>query len=166
MIRKANTTDIESILLVTQACARHMISQGIYQWNEHYPNAAAFEKDIERGDLYVLILDQTIVGTIVISYVMDEVYQPVKWLTSNDKNLYIHRLAVHPDHQGQGLAQKLMDFAENYGRINGYSSIRLDTFSQNKRNQDFYERRGYTPLSSIYFPVKSEHPFYCYERVL
>ncbi len=52
MIRKATSSDVASILLVTKACAKSMISKGIYQWNEHYPNAAAFEKDIKRNELY------------------------------------------------------------------------------------------------------------------
>lgn len=166
MIRKATSSDVDSILLVTKACAKSMISKGIYQWNEHYPNAAAFEKDIKRNELYVLTNENIIIGTIVISTFMDDEYQSIKWLTPNDKNLYIHRLAVHPDYQGQGLAQKLMDFAEAYGSENGYDSIRLDTFSQNPRNQKFYERRNYKRLGSIYFPKQSEHPFYCYERLL
>src|SRR5690606_13960446 len=166
MIRKATSSDIESVLLLTKACAKSMISKGIYQWNEHYPNAAAFEKDIARDELYVLISDHAIVGTIVISSFMDKEYQAITWLTPNGKNLYIHRLAVHPDYQGRGFAQKLMDFAENFGRDNGYSSIRLDTFSQNPRNQIFYECRNYRRLGSVYFPLQSQHPFYCYEHLL
>jgi len=73
---------------------------------------------------------------------------------------------VNTDNQGQGYAQKLMTFAENYAIENNYASIRLDTFSQNKRNQKFYELRGYKRLGNIYFPKQSEHPFYCYELVL
>ena len=166
MIRKATSSDIDSILLVTKACAKHMINKGIYQWNEHYPNAEAFQKDITRNELYVLINYTTILGSIVISTFMDEEYNVIEWLTPSDKNIYIHRLAVHPDHQGQGFAQQLMDFAENFAEEHGYSSIRLDTFSQNDRNQRFYEHRGYKRLGSIYFPKQSEHPFYCYELVL
>lgn len=166
MIRKATSSDIESILVVTKACAKAMISKDIYQWNEHYPNAAAFEKDIERDELYVLTKNDLVIGTIVISTLMDDEYQDIAWLTPNDKNLYIHRLAVHPDYQGRGFAQELMEFAENFGSANAYNSIRLDTFSQNQRNQTFYERRGYKRLGNIYFPKQSEHPFYCYELVL
>ena len=166
MTRKATFADIESILVLTQACAKDMISKGIYQWNEHYPNAEAFQSDINRDELYVLIQDHTIVGSIVISTFMDDVYNPITWLTPSDKNIYIHRLAVHPTYQGQGFAQQLMDFAEKFALDTNYISVRLDTFSQNERNQRFYERRGYKRLGSIYFPKKSEHPFYCYEMVL
>lgn len=166
MIRKGKIEDIKSIMNLTKACAKAMIAKGIYQWNAHYPNSSAFKKDVERNELYVLETDSDISGTIVISTVMDEEYKPIEWLTKNDNNLYIHRLAIHPNLQGKGYAQQLMDFAENYAIENNYSSIRLDTFSQNKRNQKFYELRGYKRLGDIYFPKQSEFPFHCYELLL
>ncbi|MEO1032791.1 MAG: GNAT family N-acetyltransferase [Bacteroidota bacterium] len=166
MIRKGNLEDIESIMDLTKACAKAMIAQGIYQWNDYYPNAQAFETDVKRDELYVLDIDGRVKGTIVISTFMDEVYSPAKWLTENKNNIYIHRVAIHPELQGQGYARGLMDFAEQFAIDNSYSSIRLDTFSQNKRNQKFYELRGYKRLGDIYFPKQSEYPFYCYELVL
>ncbi|SHG85343.1 GNAT family N-acetyltransferase [Winogradskyella jejuensis] len=166
MIRKGKLTDITAIIEMTKSCAKHMISKGIYQWNEHYPNKGAFVKDVKREELYVLEFNNEIIGSIVISNLMDEEYIPIKWLTKNDKNLYIHRLAIHPKCQGKGYAQKLMDFAERFAIENNYTSIRLDTFSQNKRNQKFYELRGYRRLGDIFFPKQSEYPFHCYELVL
>ena len=166
MIRKGLSSDINIILKITKACANHMIGQGIYQWNEHYPNKSAFEIDVDRNELYVLEINGEINGCITISTIMDDEYIPVKWLTSNKNNIYIHRLAIHPEQQGKGYAQQLMDFAEQHAMENSYTSIRLDTFSQNKRNQIFYELRGYKKLEDIYFPKQSEYPFHCYESVL
>ena len=165
MIRHAKISEIPDILVMTKACASYMISKGIYQWNEHYPSAGAFEKDIEREELYVLEMDENIIATIVISTLMDDEYVPVRWLTSNSNNYYIHRLGVHPNHQRKGYAQKLMDFAESKAKENGITSIRLDTFSQNSRNQKFYEKRGYTRLEDIAYTKQSEHPLHCYELV-
>ena len=101
----------------------------------------------------------------------NDIYQwtteyPSEQAFENTKNYYIHRLAVHPKHQGKGFAQRLMDFGENFARENNGLSVRLDTFSQNKRNQKFYEQRGYAKLGDIFFPNQSEHPFHCYELVL
>lgn len=166
MIRKGKIEDIEAIMKLTKACAKFMIANGIYQWNEHYPNPSAFENDIERNELYVLEHNGFVSGTIVISTLMDQEYMPIKWLTKNENNIYIHRLAIHPELQGKGYAQQLMAFAEKHAIENNYSSIRLDTFSQNKRNQKFYELRGYRRLGDIYFPKQSEHPFHCYELII
>ena len=166
MIRRAKISEIPDILAICNACAKHMISKGIYQWNEHYPSAYVFEKDIERDELYVLEINEKVIGTIVITTLIDKEYIPIKWSTENANNIYIHRLAISPLLQGKGYAQQLMSFAEDYAKENGYVSIRLDTFSQNIRNQKFYEARGYTRLGDIYLPNQSEYPFHCYELVL
>ena len=166
MIRKGTFLDIDRILEITKACAKQMISQGIYQWNEHYPNKEVFEIDVNRNELYVLEIHSKIIGCIAISTLMDKEYIPVKWLTPNKNNIYIHRLAIHPEQQRKGYAQQLMDFAEQFAIENNYTSIRLDTFSQNQRNQIFYELRGYKKLEDIYFPKQSEYPFHCYELIL
>ena len=166
MIRQAKIAEIPDILTITTACTNHMIDNGIFQWNTDYPSKQAFAKDIERDELYVLENKNRSIGTIVISTLMDEEYAQVDWLTPNENNYYIHRLSVHPDFQGNGFAQQLMDFAETKARQDKCPSVRLDTFSQNLRNQKFYETRGYRKLGDIYFPKQSEHPFHCYELVL
>ncbi len=162
MIRKALFSDLDSIHELTQACAKAMIAKNIYQWNEYYPTRDRFQKDIELQELYILE-ETTIKGIVVLTQIMDEEYVPIQWLTKNANNMYIHRLAVDPKYWGQGYAQKLMEYAEHYAIKKGFASIRLDTFSQNKRNQKFYETRGYHRLGEIYFPKQSKEPFYCYE---
>ena len=166
VIVSAKKSEIPEILDLTRACARAMIAQNIFQWNEHYPSAEAFEADIDRDELFVLKVENKIIGSLVCSTLMDEEYVPIDWLTPNGDNLYIHRLSVHPEHQKRGHARTLMSYAEAFAKAHHMSSVRLDTFSQNHRNQKFYEARGYYKLGTIYFPNQSKHPFYCYELVL
>lgn len=166
MIRYAKLSEIPEILSMTNACRLHMESQQIFQWTLDYPSKDNFIADIEREELFVLVQEQKLLGCIVISTLMDDEYKPIPWLTPNTTNIYVHRLCIHPESQGKGYAQKLMDFAESNARKKGCSSIRLDTFSKNKRNQKFYECRGYQKLENIYFLNQSQHPFHCYELVL
>ena len=81
-------------------------------------------------------------------------------------NIYIHRLAVHPDYQKKGIGKSLMTFAEEYAKINDFKSIRLDTFSKNIRNNKFYKSRNYNQLGNVFFPMQSEYPFHCYEKII
>lgn len=166
MIRKALFSEVDSIHEITQACAKAMIAKGIFQWNEQYPSKDHFQKDIELEELYVLEEESRIKGIIVITEIVDKEYLPVTWLTENKNNFYVHRLAVDPKYWGQGYAQQLMDFAEHQARNKNFISIRLDTFSQNKHNQKFYEARGYQRLGNIYFLNQSKQAFYCYELIL
>ena len=166
MIELANTSHLSEIKQLTEACAKAMQEKGIFQWNEFYPSREKLALDIEKEELYLLKKEGVIIGIIVLTPEMDEEYIPVQWLTSNSENLYVHRLGTHPAVWGEGFGQTLMDFAETFARKNRFQSVRLDTFSQNLRNQKFYEARGYKRLGNIYFPKQSEHPFYCYELVL
>ncbi|MEP0266754.1 GNAT family N-acetyltransferase [Dokdonia sp.] len=166
MIVPAKISEIPEILSLTKACAQFMISKGIFQWNEHYPSQSAFERDIDRNELYLLKVESRILGIVVISTFMDEEYIPVNWLSPNSNNLYIHRLAVHPDFQRKGYAIQLMDYAEAFAKAQKAISIRLDTFSQNPRNQKFYTARGYQKVGDIAYPKQSKYPFYCYELLL
>ncbi len=165
-IKNATSEDIDQLYSITKSCAKNMIEKGIFQWDEHYPSREILQKDIDLQQLWKLEDTDTIIGLIVLTENIDEEYKNVKWLTENHNNLFVHRLAINPHLQGKGYAQKLMDFAENFARERNYKSIRLDTFSKNKRNQQFYEKRNYTRLESIYFLNQSKHPFYCYEMII
>ncbi len=166
MIRKAKISELQEIKQLTEACAEAMIKKNIFQWNEHYPSFEKLRQDIEQNELYVFQKDSKIIGIIVITEIMDDEYLPIQWISKTSSNIYLHRLAVHPDFWGLGYAQKLMDFAESFARQHKFESVRLDTFSKNQRNQNFYETRGYQRVGNIYFPKQSEHPFYCYELLI
>ena len=166
VIRAGQSADLNRITTIAKSCARHMIGQGILQWNEHYPSKAAFENDLSRSELFVIENQALVIGAIVISSLMDEEYKNVEWLTPNKNNRYIHRLCVDPIHQKNGYARALLDFAEDKSKGEGVTSIRLDTFSQNPRNLKFYKNRNYIQLEKIYFHRQSEYPFYCFELVL
>ncbi len=142
MIRIAGIKDLREIKSLTEACARAMIKKDIYQWNEHYPSLEKLEEDILQEELFVIENKENIKGIIVITKTKDKEYNPIKWLSKTENNLYIHRLATHPDHWGQGYGRKLMEFAEEFAKQHKFESVRLDTFSQNLRNQRFYEARG------------------------
>ena len=78
MIRPALKTDLPEILNITKACAAFMISKNIFQWNENYPSKIAFNKDVDRNELWVLQEKEQLIGCIVISTLIDPEYIPVK----------------------------------------------------------------------------------------
>jgi len=165
-IELAEINDINDIMKMIHDCANDLISKNIFQWNEKYPSRDIFLSDIEKKNLFILKNNSGIIGCIALSREKDIEYTDVKWLTKDDKNLYLHRLAVDPKFQKKGIGKLLMDFAEDYARNNKFISVRLDTFSKNERNNRFYKSRKYTKLDDVYFPNQSEFPFHCYEKIL
>lgn len=168
MIARGQIQQVDEIFALSQACGLHLRENGIDQWDENYPDRNRIQKDIESNQLFCHIDDENrINGIVVLNEEQDPEYAGIDWLTDDlSRSLVVHRLAVLPTFQGQGIATKLMDFAEEFGRENMYASIRLDTYSQNAHNQRFYEKRGYTNLGPVYLSYKKEHPYYCFELVL
>ncbi|HET8574233.1 MAG TPA: GNAT family N-acetyltransferase [Edaphocola sp.] len=154
-----------TIYEIVENCKAALQSGGIFQWTDHYPTLQIIQNDIESGHLYQIQSGKDILGIINISAIQEEEYKNINWSYPVDTSLVIHRLAIDPKHQGQGFAQKLMTFAENYGKQRGFHSIRLDAYSQNTRVLRFYDKRAYAKRGEIYFPGR-DLPFYCYEKQL
>lgn len=166
MVLKAIQSQAEEIANMLSRCGQNLRNQGIDQWDESYPNLATIKNDISQGNCFIYQQEDKVIGCIVLNETQDEEYFQLDWLTSNDeKHLVVHRLGVDPEHQGKGIARLIMDFAEQYAKQNNYKSIRLDTFSQNPRNQKFYLNRGYKEVGIVYLPYKKEFPYHCYELV-
>jgi len=173
VVRAVEPSEVEEALRITRACTSSMIDRGIYQWTAAYPSREALQGDLDAGNLYLCRkVDQAgkagdAVGTLSLSFDMDEEYKDVQWLTSaaEGESVYVHRLAVHPSMQRRRVGFVLMDFAEKFARDKGLISVRLDTFSLNKGNVEFYEKRGYTRLNDVFFLNQSPHPFHAFELV-
>lgn len=167
MISKGELHELDAILELTRACGKHMRDNGIDQWDENYPDRNSLLNDLNSETLFAYREDSVVLGIVVLNESQDEEYAKINWSTNDsDRNIVVHRLAVHPDNQGKGIARKIMDFAEVYAKDQSYDAIRLDTFSQNPRNQKFYTNRGYNDLGPVYLKYKKDHPYYCYEMLL
>jgi len=57
--------------------------------------------------------------------------------------LYLHKLAVHPQWQGQGLARQMLDEAARLTRERGRPWLRLDTAAERPALRAIYEGHGF-----------------------
>lgn len=57
---------------------------------------------------------------------------------------YLHRIAVHPDHVGQGRGASLLTAAAGWGRAHGARVMVLNVREVNKRAQTLYQRLGFS----------------------
>ena len=162
-ITEATPKDEGPIMSLISDCTRDMEAHGIYQWDDKYPTRETIEVDIANRSLHVLRIDGNYCGIIALDGNEPPEYGHVHWKYKADKILVVHRLAVDPQWQKQGIARRLMDFAEQYGRKNGYQAIRLDAFIKNPGAVKLYELRGYRKAGTV---VLRKGPFYCFETKL
>jgi len=162
-ISQADESDLPAVSRILRECVAAMQREGIEQWDDVYPTEGHLLADIRAHSMYIgSTPERQVVGTVVLNEQQDPEYGAVPW-TSRIRPLVVHRVMVAPDHQGHGLAQALMIFAEQHARTMGYASIRLDAFTLNPRALRLYERLGYAARGTIRL---RKGMFWCFEKVL
>ncbi len=164
MIVKAKKSDIEQIMKIMSVTVEEMKSYNNVQWDESYPQAKDYMRDIEKGDLYVTKDGEEIMGFICVDYNQPEEYRELEW-SSDEKCMVVHRMAINSNYRRQGIGTKLMKFAENLALEKGVKYLKTDTYSVNEKMDALFKKCGFRIVGEIRFPGK-EKPFYCYEKLL
>lgn len=163
-IRIGKIEDIIEIMNIIKNAIKDMETRGIHQWDEVYPSYEVILNDLNENNIYVSVNEVGMIqGIIVLNEHQDIAYGSIEWKYNSGKQLIIHRLCVHPNHQGKGIARMLIKFSENFGFEQKYESIRLDAFIPNIRACRMYEQSGYHKRGIVTF---RKGDFYCYEKRL
>jgi ribosomal protein S18 acetylase RimI-like enzyme len=165
IIRKAEISDLENIMLMYKSCVAGMVENGIDQWDETYPNTEIISEDLNVGTYYVSEMDGTIIAGINIDKNQDDTYLALDWEDKSDSFLVVHRLGVKEEFWNKKIGKDLMLFTEKLVIEKGLKSIRLDTYSGNPKAMEFYRRLGYTELGTIDLKPDKDK-YYCFEKII
>ena len=165
IIRKANKSDLNNIMLMYKSCVAGMLKNSIDQWDATYPNSEVIMQDIKAKTYFVAIENEIIIAGINIDQNQDKTYLEIDWEDTSGSFLVVHRLGVKEDFWNKKIGKDLMLFTEKLVIERGLKSIRLDTYSGNPKAMEFYRRLGYTELGTINLkPNKNE--YYCFEKMI
>ncbi len=67
------------------------------------------------------------------------------WLSHDQRRMYIHHFAIHPDFQGRGLSKILLDKCLDYCRLVGLQ-VKLEVHKDNHRALNLYKSYGFSDL--------------------
>jgi ribosomal protein S18 acetylase RimI-like enzyme len=122
-IRPFQTEDEASVVSLWQLCELTV------PWNNPYKDIARKLK-VQPELFLVGMLDSLLIATVMGGY--------------DGHRGWINYLAVHPDFQGQGYAQQVMENVESEFRKRGCPKINLQIRSGNARVMAFYQKLGFT----------------------
>lgn len=153
MIRKATEADIDAVTeiysLIHDCEERGDVSIG---WSRHvYPIRDTALQALSRGDLYVMLHEDTVVASAIINHNQDESYSRGNWTATAqaDKVMVLHTLTVDPRREGNGYGRHFIEFYETFARRRGCTSLRLDTQHINHRAASLYPRLGYSQVGKV-----------------
>lgn len=122
MINDATIHDILNLVKLEEAC---FAGDRLTQRNFRYL--------LTRGNCRIVVYreHQSIVGACIALF------------RRNSATARLYSLAVHPDHQGKGIAQKLLENIEQSIARAGCRSVILEVRADNVRAIELYQKRGY-----------------------
>lgn len=161
--RIADLADLEEIFGLVTKAIETMDEQGIFQWDELYPDREILQEDILKKELYVGIIDKQIAVIYVLNQECDEEYKNGKWKFGDKPFCVIHRLCVNPVFQNKGVAGKVMLHIEQEVLLREIAVIRLDAFTQNPHALKLYEHLGYSKVGDVHW---RKGRFYLMEKYL
>lgn len=164
MIRKATEIDIQKIMEIISVTIKEMKTYNNTQWDESYPQAINFSKDIDAGNLYVDELNDEIRGFVCINCIEPAEYDHIDW-QSLEKAMIVHRMAVNLNFRNQGVGLSLLKFSEELALENGVSYLKTDTYSINDKMNSLFKKFGFQLAGEMEFLGK-EKPFYCYDKII
>ena len=193
-LRLATHNDLPALLALVRRVVPIMRAAGNLQWDDSYPNAEVFARDVQQGQLWIAELSPPeqlalpdgaavsnseappedgveatasgrVAGVAAITTDQEPEYAQAG-MDPQEPAIVVHRLAVDPRLRGRGIAVALMQQAEVVARERGLSVLRVDTNSANLATQALFPRLGYQSMGEISLPFRPGLRFRCYEKRL
>jgi RimJ/RimL family protein N-acetyltransferase len=144
--------DLEVILSLYVKAIEFQKSIQSNHWHDF--DAALLEREIREHRHWKIMEGKEIACIYSVAY-----QDPMIWGERDQHpSIYLHRIVTNPNFMGRRYVKEVVAWAMNYGKANGKSFIRLDTFGANKKLNDYYERCGFVFCGIKSFKSSDEVP--------
>ena len=148
-IVQAKPLDIVEAVFILEKAIQNFINSNLQHWISFLPNRQILSDNIDNKELYLAKDKGVSKGFMVLKNDMPEDYADVKWKNTSDKSLSVYYLVAHPDWMQTDIFNQLLTFAENYAKENGFTSIKVDAFSDNESKMNALGDEGFENIGEF-----------------
>jgi len=149
LIRKATREDIPQQLILAEEAKKTMRRSGnMKQWGKGYPSAEVFALDIDQGNSYMVIDEETGKAVATFAFIPSpeptyaQIYQG-QWLDDEKPYYVIHRIAALSSESG--IMGTVLDYC-----FSQTDNIRIDTHRDNVIMRHLMKKNGFDYCGIIY----------------
>ena len=172
IFRKASNDDTNTVInLYEELINAIKNNEHTPQWEYGvYPKDKNIIEAIENEELYVGVIDEEIVSSVVINHKANKGYENIQWKIDEDyENVYVVRLvAVKHGHENKGIAQKMLKYVFDLAKEKSIKSVRLSIIENNVPAERVYKKLAFEYVDTI--SVKADErglkTFNLYEKLI
>lgn len=166
---QGTSKDVPTIERILASCQKMLQASGSPQWSEEdAPKIATMVEAIDKGLVYLLLIEETVVGTAILTKAEELAYNDLQygqWEETEGDYYSIHRFAIDPTKNGRGYATLFFNLLTVVAKEKGAKDIRVDTHPVNKAMQKVILNSGYEFKGIVHLPV-SHGERYAYQKIL
>ncbi|WP_286182541.1 GNAT family N-acetyltransferase [Bacillus sp. ISL-55] len=149
------------VIEMLKKVAQWMREQKINQW-QYLLNGGDDEEILEaikQNETFIILNDEEIIATFTLSTIQSDWDRHIFGGDTEEDSVYLHRLAVSPEHIGKGLGKELLNWIEkNFSTDKTY--LKLDCVADNSKLNQFYLANGFHYLGETDHHSKYEKKFF------
>lgn len=141
-IKQSEPADLATIFQFYEYAVAHQKKVSNMYWKGF--EEAVIVKEIEEDRQYQLWVDGTVACVFMVSFKDVQIWED----RGNDPAIYIHRIATHPDYREMAFVKYITAWAIRYAQQNSLNFVRLDTWADNKKLNEYYPKFGFQPAGN------------------
>ncbi|MBV9387233.1 MAG: GNAT family N-acetyltransferase [Chroococcidiopsidaceae cyanobacterium CP_BM_ER_R8_30] len=170
--RIVSANDIPSLHQILIACGLDLKERfDLSHWMPGVYSLESMLKDAMSLEVYALTIGEAQVGTFMLettssvplSYIK---YGSIRWQVKDASAVYVHKLAVLPAWQGQGLGTWCLRTIERLAGQRDCNTVRLDAVKTHPRLLSFYASQGYQQVGELIYNSDLWVDAFVFEKVL
>lgn len=131
------TGDLEFIFRLFDSAINYQKMNGYNLWPTF--SRGLIESEIAGNRHWKIVEDGKILCVFSVMY-----NDPVIWgERDKEPSVYLHRIAVNPQHKGKGMMKLIRAWALDHARKTGKTFVRMDTWGNNETLRDYYISCGF-----------------------
>lgn len=146
-LRPAQIGEFDAVLALLGETVERLRQRGLDQWSTWPTWRTKMRPALERGDVWLLLDDGNVIGTITAERCGDpDFWTPVELA---EPAVYLSKLAIRQDRTGGELGALLLRWASDHAYRQGCTWIRLDAWKANEGLHRYYRERGWQYLRTV-----------------
>lgn len=161
-IIKASIDELIEVMYLLRVCVHDLNRKGWYCGDLQNQQV---KSDIVNNSIFIYRKNEAVIGLMKLTDDEIVAHKSVAWSSTSGKPLIMRQLLVHPNWKNNEIERSMLTFAEKYAREQGFTSLRLEVYSENQDVVFLYGQMDYKQLGEVKLHYQ-DVPYICFEKVL